>query len=391
MKKLTNVEFIDKANIIHSNKYSYDSVEYKSSSEKVIIICKEHGPFSQVANSHLRGIGCSECSGNHKSTSEEFIYKSNLIHKNKYDYSLVEYTGARNKVIIICKEHGPFEQTPNNHLNSHGCNKCGCLETNKKSKKSKEYFLEKSLSIHKDKYDYSLVEYIGAKNKVIIICKEHGEFIQSPSNHLSGQGCKKCSIKKTISYKTKTKSDFIKESMKIHGFKYDYSMIDYRGTDYKVKIICKEHGEFNQKPYKHLQNQGCPICKESKLEKEMRQILTKNKINFKQQYGGKSDDHYLNGQRLDFYLPDYNIAIECQGDQHFKPVDFGNKGLSHSEMMFEKTLHRDSNKYNLCKSMNINIFYFCKKYNYIEEYIGDMFHDENDIINKIKNTINGYK
>jgi hypothetical protein len=73
MKKLTNIEFIKKSNIIHNDKYSYDNVKYVSSSKKVKIICKEHGEFEQVANSHLRGIGCSKCSGNTKSNMKIMI------------------------------------------------------------------------------------------------------------------------------------------------------------------------------------------------------------------------------------------------------------------------------------------------------------------------------
>jgi hypothetical protein len=386
MKKLTNIEFIEKANIIHNNKYLYDNVEYVSSSKKVKIICKEHGEFEQVANSHLRGIGCSKCSGNTKSNIDEFISKSNLVHQDKYDYSLVEYKGAKNKVKIICKKHGQFEQTPNNHLNSHGCNKCGCLETNKKNKKNKEHFIKKSNLIHQDRYDYSLVEYKGAKNKVKIICKEHGEFDQSPTNHMSGQGCKRCGSYKTSFGKTKTKYDFIRESIEIHQDRYDYSLVEYEGTDNKVKIIYREHGEFNQSPTKHLQNQGCPTCSESKLEKKIRLLLTDNDIKYIQQYGKKSDYFYLKGQRLDFYLPDYNLGIECQGEQHFRPIDFGNKGEFFSHKMFEKTILRDNNKYNLCKSMNIKILYFCKKENYKNKYIGEIFYKDYDIINKIKNS-----
>jgi hypothetical protein len=318
MKKLTNIDFINKVNIIHNYKYIYDNVEYVSSSKKVKIICKEHGEFEQVANSHLRGIGCSKCSGNNKSNIDEFISKSNLVHQDKYDYSLVEYKGAKNKVKIICREHGEFEQTP--------------------------------------------------------------------TNHMSGQGCKRCGLYKTSFGKTKTKYDFIKESIEIHQDRYDYSLVEYEGTDNKVKIICREHGEFEQSPTKHLQNQGCPTCSESKLEKKIRLLLTNNNIKYIQQYGKKSDYFYLNGQRLDFYLPDYNLGIECQGEQHFRPIDFGNKGEFFSHKMFEKTILRDNNKYNLCKSMNIKILYFCKKENYKNKYIGEIFYKDYDIINKIKNS-----
>jgi len=385
MKKLTNNEFIERANIIHNKKYLYDNVEYISSSKKVKIICKEHGEFEQEANSHLSGKGCSTCAGNIKSNIKDFIKKSNLVHKNKYDYSLVNYNNAKDKVIIICKEHGPFEQIPNNHLNSHGCNKCGCIETNKKNTNNIEFFIEKSNIIHQYKYDYSLVEYTGAKNKVKIICKEHGEFNQSPSSHINGHGCRKCFNEKNMKRMTKTLEEFLIDAIKIHGDKYDYSLVEYKGTDNKVKIVCKEHGIFNQKCSKHLQNQGCPTCVESKLEKEIRLLLISNNIEYKQQYGNKYDDFYLQGQRLDFYLPDYNLGIECQGEQHFSPVDFGNKGEEYTLNAFKNNISRDLKKYLKCKKNGVEIVYYCNKSNLVNgEYIGEIYCEFDDILKKMK-------
>jgi hypothetical protein len=193
-KTSTTYEFINRSTIIHNNKYDYSLVEYINSQTKVKIICPEHGIFEQLANSHILGSGCPICTGKLKLTTHGFITRSNIIHNNKYDYSLVEYINTATKVKIICPEHGIFEQTPNGHLSSKGCYKCGIMQCTIASKSTKSAFINKANIIHNDKYDYSLVDYFNNKTKVKIICPEHGIFEQKPNNHLYGQGCPKCTI-----------------------------------------------------------------------------------------------------------------------------------------------------------------------------------------------------
>lgn len=123
-KKLTTEEFIIRAKIKHNNKYGYSLVTYNNSKEKIKIKCEEHGIFEQIPNSHLNGKGCSKCSGLYQPTTEEFIKSAKLIHGDKYDYSLLVYKGNKIKSKIICKEHGIFEQTPNNHLKGQNCYYC---------------------------------------------------------------------------------------------------------------------------------------------------------------------------------------------------------------------------------------------------------------------------
>ena len=103
-------------------------------------------------------------------------------------------------------------------------------------------FVEKAKSVHGDKYDYSLVDYTESKNKVIIICSKHGEFKQRASGHLSGYGCSKCSYEK----QKLTLNEFLVKGKKVHGNKYDYSLVDYKNYDTKVKIVCPVHGDLNK-------------------------------------------------------------------------------------------------------------------------------------------------
>ena len=192
----------------------------------------------------------------------EFIEKAKSIHSNKYDYSKVEYVNCDTKVCIICPEHGEFWQTPYVHNNLKcGCPKCGHIKTNNTKKLNKQQFILKARQIHGWKYDYSKVEYVNNHTKVCIICPEHGEFLQTPSAHLNGQGCSKCfSNKKRVLYSF-NKQQFIDKAREIHGDKYDYSKINYVNANTKVCIICPEHGEFWQTPYVHNNLKcGCPKC-----------------------------------------------------------------------------------------------------------------------------------
>lgn len=124
MKKLTLNEFIEKSQIKHGMYFDYSKVEYINSKTKVIIICPEHGEFTQLPNSHMRGDGCPSCSGNVKITTEDFIKKSITVHNNKFNYNKTVYSGNKQKVIITCPIHGDFEQIAADHLSGCGCNKC---------------------------------------------------------------------------------------------------------------------------------------------------------------------------------------------------------------------------------------------------------------------------
>jgi len=263
--KLTIEEFINKSNLIHKNKYDYSLIEYKDSKSKISIICKRHGVFNQTPNSHMSGKGCPECGNNQKVSNNDFIKRCSLLHKNKYDYSLTNYISKNRPVKIICKEHGVFELTPQSHFFKRvGCKLC------KGRVKTTDDFIKKSNLIHNYKYDYSLSYYTGNKNKVKIICKEHGIFEQVANYHLSGGGCSICGGKNP-----KTTNDFLDNSILIHNNKYDYSLVDYKNNKTKVKIICKEHGIFEQVPYSHINGSGCPSCNESKGEKEIKIFLDK--------------------------------------------------------------------------------------------------------------------
>lgn len=300
-------------------------------------------------------------------TIKEFIKMAKSVHGEKYDYSQVQYKGNKMPVIIKCPIHGIFYQTPHKHLCGHGCPKCGGTNLS-----NSEDFIEKAKSIHGTKYDYSKVKYVNAKEKVCIICPEHGEFFQKPNNHLNGQGCPKCGHSgKWRKSDTKT---FIGKSEEIHNKKYDYSKVKYVNNRLKVCIICPTHGEFWQVPAYHLSGNGCPKCKASWLEREISMYLDKHSV----KYEYEKRFSWLEKKSLDFYLPDYNIAIECQGIQHFFPVQYFG-GIE----KYNSTVVRDREKQESCSKNGITLYYYTH-----ENFEGkNVFHNIHELFeNIIKNS-----
>lgn len=288
-----------------------------------------------------------------KMSKEDFINRSVEKHGERYDYSEVIYKNSHTPVRMKCNECGNwFEQKPYKHLSGQGCPVC-----NGKFRKTKEQFISEAKKVHGDDYDYSFVDYVNTETYVDIKCNKCGTiFKQLPYAHLQGKGCARCNggRKKTI-------EEFIEDAIKIHGDKYDYSKVVYANNKTKVCIICPSHGEFWQTPNDHLDGCGCPICNESRLEHSVRIKLTERNIDYIQQY---STD-WLGRQSLDFYLPDYNIAIECQGIQHFKPVKhFG------GEERFETTKQLDERKRLLCEENNVKMVYL-KSNEEIESYFNN--------------------
>ena len=235
-----------------------------------------------------------------KLKQEEFIKKANIHYNNKYDYSKVDYVNSQTKVCIICPEHGEFWQTPNQHLSKSGggCPKC-------KSKFPifcKDDFIRESSKIHNNKYDYSKVDYVNSQTKVCIICPEHGEFWQTPYDHIWAKNdCPLCAKENVIKKQTKSLSDFIIQARQIHGYKYDYSKVEYKSNKKKVCIIDIESGnEFWQTPLNHLKGFGYNGRNKRNLSKE--EYISKAK----EIYGDLYD--YTN---IDYYGLRKDITIYC--------------------------------------------------------------------------------
>ncbi len=345
----TTEEYINEANDAHGYRYDYRLLEYIKNSQKVTIVCKDHGEFQQQAGSHLSGVGCPRCSGQHERTTDDFIVESREAHGDRYDYSLSNYRKMLEKVTIICPVHGEFEQQPAKHIHSkQGCPKCAGQN------KTTEEYINEADEIHKGRYDYSKTIFKGANDKVTIICKDHGEFQQRAIGHLSGKGCLSCRAMEGHEKQRLTQNEFLDKCILIHGDTYDYSKTYYINAKNKVTIICKDHIEFEQMPFVHLGGSGCPKCMGSKGEKSVGEWLEKEAISFEQEIsfkkiGFKYDG--LNRLRFDFVLYEHKLIIEVDGEQHFKPIDFQGK-LTGEELQrkFEKDILHDMYKNEACLS-----------------------------------------
>jgi len=363
MKILTNEEFVKRANKIHNNKFLYIT-PYKTSKIKVKIKCPIHGIFEQTPVLHLKGQGCSKCKNCNKKTTKEFISEANKIHNGKYEY-ISEYVNAHTKIKIKCPIHGVFEQTPNAHVTK----KQQCRKCSGKNILNKKDFIKKSNVIHNNSYDYSSITYIDTKHPVSIICAIHGIFNQIPSYHLSGGKCPKCSKKykystnefiqkanivhneyeypdKYVNSKTKIRiicpehgefyqrpSDhinkkngcpkclvlhkFAEKSNIIHG-KYEYPD-KYVNSKTKIRIICPEHGEFYQRPSDHINKKTrCPECAKSTYSQKaiswLNEIAKKENINI--QHAENDGEYRIPGTKYkaDGYCKENNTIYEFYGD-----------------------------------------------------------------------------
>ena len=171
-QKHTNESFIAEAKAVHGDRYDYSLVEYVDAHRKITIVCSDHGPFEQKPNGHLSGQGCAVCSGNVARTTDQFIASAKVVHGDRYDYSLVEYTNTDTKVKIVCPDHGAFAPTPHNHLRGAGCPECANIATGDAKRKTAEQFIADARAKHGDHFDYSEVDYINSVSKITVICKQ---------------------------------------------------------------------------------------------------------------------------------------------------------------------------------------------------------------------------
>lgn len=376
VKKLTNEEFLEK--LERKNRKYKPLDEYKGSNIKICFMCDIHGEFLARPNDILNGQGCPKCGGTQKLTNEEFIAKANVVHNSFFSYDKCIYTNSNEKVTITCPIHGDFEQKANNHLNGQGCPKCKyehiihkITKQDKKETSTKKLtdsaFKERFKLKFGNKYDLSDTEYINNRTKIKPICSKHGTFEITPNHLMSGRGCPKCA--NNYHY---TNDELVSKFKNIHGNKYSYKNIEYTSTHDKIDIICHKHGIFKQAISNHLSGQGCPICKSSLMENDIRKLLTDNDI---KDFTEEQKFTWLGLQSLDFYIPSKKLAIECQGIQHFEPLLIfgGEKGFERRKML-------DSKKSERCKENGIEIIYYAD-YDYDFPY--EVIKDKNKLLSII--------
>jgi len=187
---MTEEEFIEKARQVHGDKYDYSKAGYVNTTKKVRIICPEHGEFTQTARNHLKGSKCPICAGNTRRSTEEFIEKARKVHGDRYDYSKTKYVNSKINVIVTCREHGDFRTTPYNHIKGQGCPYCAGKIPRKRV--SFTEFVRRAREVHGDKFKYYGETYDTVNSKMKMKCPLHGEFWQTPYQHLVTHGCPCC-------------------------------------------------------------------------------------------------------------------------------------------------------------------------------------------------------
>ncbi len=296
--KKTTDDFITEAKMVHGDEFDYSQVVYKNNKTSVILTCKQGHTTSVIPQNHLNGTKCSVCSGNYKWSQEEFVNKCAEVHNGFYTYEKTKYVGASDKVIITCQIHGDFVQQAHMHYSGQGCPKC------KGHNKTTEEFVTEARRVHGGTYDYSKSVYVGSKRKLMITCREHGDFQQSPNSHLRGRGCPVCS-----GNRPHTTESFKEAAIKVHGHKYCYNKVQYGKNNTKPVIItCHEHGDFEQRPMDHLEGCGCQKCNNyGVLEQELRTFI--ESLGF----ATIKDKQILDGKEIDIYLPEKKIGFEFNG------------------------------------------------------------------------------
>jgi hypothetical protein len=360
MKRMTNEDFISKSKEVWKDKYDYSLVEYKNIKTKIKIIYNDW-IFLQKAEDHLLGKMCEL-----RWDTNRFIFESKKMHGDEYDYSKTVFKNMNTKVILL-KNGIEYLQNPSKHLMGRKPERVRILRSNTD-------FIDDARSIWGYKYDYSLVDYKGSHIEVLI---KYDDVIyrQKPVLHLLGYNCerdiiknqedflRKCYDKHGDKYDyslveytgsqnkvkiifegkiyeqkagahihssglvekvilKKTTKQFIKESNEIHNFRYDYSKVNYVNNQTKVIITCSIHGDFEQVSSSHLSGAGCPHCMESKGERKISKFLDQKNIEYVRQK--KFDDCIGLRYKLpfDFYLPKYRVAIEFDGKQHYEPMEY---------------------------------------------------------------------
>lgn len=431
----------------YQNKFDLTQSEYIGAKTKIKVIChekdefgNEHGEFWITPSHLLNGQGCPKCNSS--------LYKRYIPYLYKQKVELIEYISPNDnkdsKLELRCIKHNKIFKISTKQIfkKEHLCPDC---RNEYNLEKQKEIFITKSGEKHNHFYRYNNVVFKDYSTKASIICPKHGEFWQTPENHIKGQGCPLCAIEKRTSNteeficklkkligdkydlskveyvnaatkvciicpehrefystpnallqgkgcpkcagKNKTTEDIIKEFREINGDRMDYSRVKYVNAITKVCVICPEHGEFWVSPNKHLQGCGCPKCKESYLERAVTNYLDRHHIKYIPQYSNRD---IIGLKKCDFYIEKYNVVIECQGKQHIGYIEGWN-----TEERYKELLSRDIDKYYQLNAIGIKVYYFFDKrtFNtdiYTNKLFQGIYNDENtytqldEMFNKIK-------
>lgn len=349
--------------------------------------CKECGNIFPIKYTNLiNEKSCPKCKGGVLKPIEEILKNienkcsqtnCSFLYFCDKEGNKTEYTNCNTFLKLKCNKCGYewYTSSYNNFIrkNKHGCKKCAFKIIKEQQKKKIEDVVFTIEKICKDKnlsfLGFENGSYENYSTKLHIKCNKCGyEWFPMYLNFIKKNNCKKC-----LGLLSLTKNELLEKFKKIHGNKYKYISIPNTTRNTILVIECEKHGIFNQTIDKHLEGQGCPKCNQSHLEKDIEILLTENQVKF--EYDKYYD--FLNNMQLDFYIPSLNFAIECQGEQHFKPIKYFG-----GEREFFKRKENDLIKKQLCKECGIKLIYYS---NLGINYPYEVYEDKEDILNIIKN------
>lgn len=375
-KGITKEEFIKRSNEKYDGKYRFYNMEYNGWQSYVWIECQDHGLFKVKPVKHIgRNQECPHCTRELKRQEiEQKILK--ICSKIPYcDTSRLRYENSGNKLILNCtfiqdgEIHGEYTKLSEEIYDGDGCPKCALIKRGIEHAVSKEEFIRRSKEKHGNLYNYDNIKYTKISEYVYDIwCYEHNGYFNTLAHNHRLYKCNVC-----YGTETRTTQQFIDEANAIHNYRYDYSNTVYVANNEYLFIDCYVHGQYKRLPTQHINAElGCPDCIReesdsiSSGEKEIIDILGYHGIQYITQKSF-DDCKHINKLQYDFYLPEYNLCIEYDGQQHFIPID----GWGGEETLKSIQI-RDEIKNQYCKNNNINLlripYYECNPEEMIEEY-----------------------
>lgn len=159
-----------------------------------------------------------------------------------------------------------------------------------------------------NRYDFSEAIFEGKTKPIKIICPEHGEFWQSPKQHLqSVWGCVECAKVKYNKLRS-NKDEFIQRAREIHGDLFSYSEVEYINANTRVKIWCKNCGEyFMQKPQFHLYGQGCIRCVNKAQTGTTESFISKATLKHGLKYDYSKVEYIKTSEKVNIICPEHGI------------------------------------------------------------------------------------
>lgn len=352
--------FLERATAMYPE-YDFSKAIYKSREVYVMVSCPVHGNFKIRPRTLLSGEkgqkphGCWRCNNlippyERKPALESFKRRMHELYGDKYTFVWSDFKNKQSMIRFTCKEHGEQQRSVTGLLDGKGCAYCN-------GKFYPPDWIKNARAVHGEKYEYDESRPPQRVSDIIRYkCPVHGwQETRYDCHVLQGCGCALCAGVQNKLPTEDRKQRWIERCRKKFNDRFDYSQFEYVDNDTKGTIICREHHcSFITDPWTHLRGSGaCPLCSSSKGEALIRTWLENNNVKFDTQYKLPNENMFCKRQYLlaDFYLPDLNLIIEMNGEQHYQPVEHFNT----NDWTFEDQQIRDDTFRAYCKTHKISL------------------------------------